>query len=200
MRVSNYHHISARVGVFSCHIIVMEEKEDTTEAEDTAPLRINDRCEVKWRGGQQNLPAVVIARRTSCNKRKRGDTVDLDSLPADAIEYYVHYVDHDRCVNLEKAGCRRFGFRERRNLLTCSFCHEFCSRLDEWVTYDKFLLDTLQRHEAGDDEEPESNARAMRRRSSMSSMNDGSSNADFSFSGGNWHGSTNTSRSSGSSI
>lgn len=35
------------------------------------------------------------------NKRKRrvGDVgVDIDSLPADAVDYYVHYVDHDRCV------------------------------------------------------------------------------------------------------
>ena len=173
----------------------MEEKEDTTEA---APLRINDHCQVKWRGGQQNLAAVVIERRAS-KKRKRGDTVDLDSLPADAIDYYVHYVDHDRYVELQNL--------KKNSLLSCVlislfFSWLYCSRLDEWVGYDKFLLETLERHEAEDDGDEEvagasdsNNARVMRRRSSMSSMNDGNSGGttEFSLSGGNWHGSSNTS-------
>lgn len=75
--------------------------------------------------------------------------------------------------------------------------------MDEWVTYDKFLLDTLQRHDEAEDDEDEdnegaesstsNNPRVMRRRSSMSSMNDGAtSGAEFSFSGGNWHGSSAT--------
>jgi RNA binding activity-knot of a chromodomain len=72
------------------------------------PLQIHDRCHVQWRGGQQYLPAVIVERRphrdsATRSKRKRrtggGDIgVDIDSLPADAIDYYVHYVDHDRCV------------------------------------------------------------------------------------------------------
>jgi hypothetical protein len=59
------------------------------------PLLVHDRCQVKWRDGQQNLPAVIIERRPS-KKRKRLEIVDIDCLPADGVEYYVHYVDYDR--------------------------------------------------------------------------------------------------------
>ena len=65
------------------------------------------------------LPAVIIERRLArrrgetvtsslaSNKRKRkasstnveisgAATNELDCLPADALEYYIHYIDHDR--------------------------------------------------------------------------------------------------------
>lgn len=120
-----------------------EPKEKETTAEDAPPsvssgstalpLRVHDRCQVRWRSGEQNLLATVVARRphrdrgggkasskSKRNKRGHGEMLDgngddgLDSLPPDAIDYYVHYVHHDR-------------------------------RLDEWITHDKFLLDTLER-------------------------------------------------------
>jgi len=178
------------------------------EEEPALPLQVHDRCKVQWRGGEQHLMARVVARRphrapnqpgskksSSSNssgnhiKRKRAaEMVDLDSLPPDQIDYYVHYVDHDR-------------------------------RLDAWVTYDKFQLDTLERHEASlegasaaasaedeDDENPagdpqdnNTNNRSLTRRRSSASINNQSersthgndSNTEptaFSFSGGNWHG------------
>jgi hypothetical protein len=68
-----------------------------------APLLIHDRIQVKWRDGQQNLPAVIIERRPS-KKRKRMEIVDIDCLPADGVEYYVHYIDHDRYVELQEGG------------------------------------------------------------------------------------------------
>jgi len=203
----------------------------STAVPPPAPLQVHDRCQVQWRGGEQNLWAVVVARRphrsrTSTNsssknlatKRKRphllDGTLDLNSLPLDQIDYYVHYVDHDR-------------------------------RLDEWVTYDKFRLETLERHReepppeqqaaAEDTEEPDDDDeddaetdegrrsrsttpipggttdagtaggahedRLTRRRSSASigggdrsersfgGDNNNESSSTFSFTGGNWHGS-----------
>lgn len=70
------------------------------------PLHVHDRCQVQWCGGQQSLPAVIVERRphrdpATNSKRKRRtceNSVDTDSLPADAVDYYVHYIDHDRCV------------------------------------------------------------------------------------------------------
>jgi hypothetical protein len=83
----------------------------------TQPLQIHDRCQVQWRGGQQHLAAEIVERRphrksssATGSKRKRyrtagGDIdVDIDSLPADAVDYYVHYVDHDRCVRMLACG------------------------------------------------------------------------------------------------
>jgi hypothetical protein len=97
-------------------------------AEETLPkpLQINDRCMVHWchnstprsagGDGEQHsslLSAVVVERRPSrqtststgannSNKRKyrRSDSsnADIDKLPASSVEYYVHYVDHDRYV------------------------------------------------------------------------------------------------------
>lgn len=81
----------------------------------------------------------------------------------------------------------------------------FISRLDEWVTYDKFLLETLQRfnkgegndgtsgapgnnpdNDATEEAEPRSTALSTRRRSSMSDA--AKDPPEFSFTGGNWHG------------
>ena len=62
------------------------------------PPQIHDRCDVQWRGGLQTLKAVVVERRPlSHRKRKKEDSVpDLDSLKAEEIEYYIHYIDRDR--------------------------------------------------------------------------------------------------------
>lgn len=92
------------------------------------PLQIHDKYLVQWRGSNRvvggdkefiYLPAVIIERRPARNresssssldpsqKRKRKATHvetssatsdDIDSLPADAVEYYIHYIEHDRFV------------------------------------------------------------------------------------------------------
>jgi len=61
-------------------------------------LQIHDKCEVQWRGGSQTLPAVVVERRPKgIRKRKKSELLpDLETLKADEIEYYMHYVGHDR--------------------------------------------------------------------------------------------------------
>lgn len=64
------------------------------------PLNIDDRCDVRWRGGDQKLPAVIIERRPH-NYRKRKTKKEpiappVDHLKPDEVDYYVHYVDHDR--------------------------------------------------------------------------------------------------------
>jgi hypothetical protein len=64
------------------------------------PLQVDDKCSILWRNGEQKLPAVVVERRaTGHRKRKKNERApDLSSLSADEIEYYVHYIDHDRYV------------------------------------------------------------------------------------------------------
>lgn len=149
------------------------------------PLRVNDRCDVSWRGGQECLPAVIVDRRPSrskrLNKRRREVAADIETLPMEDVEYYVHYINHDR-------------------------------RLDEWVGLEKLKLDTLQRHEnCPDDTAPIPNEqsvsrinkidRSTRRRSSpgelvieksvkIEDLNNSNHNdsATLSLSGGNWHG------------
>ena len=66
------------------------------------PLQVDDKCSILWRNGEQKLPAVVVERRaTGHRKRKKNERApDLSSLSADEIEYYVHYIDHDRYVTL----------------------------------------------------------------------------------------------------
>ncbi|GKY94261.1 hypothetical protein MPSEU_000391900 [Mayamaea pseudoterrestris] len=70
------------------------------------------------------LEAVIVERRPlqRVNPNKRLPVGAVDGLKADEIEYYVHYVGHDR-------------------------------RLDQWITLDRFELDTLQAEtlEAADD-------------------------------------------------
>lgn len=66
------------------------------------PLNIDDKCDVKWRAGDKTLRAVIIERRPkNCRKRRAANKKDtsmppVDNLKADEVEYYVHYVDHDR--------------------------------------------------------------------------------------------------------
>ncbi|GAX21532.1 histone acetyltransferase MYST1 [Fistulifera solaris] len=158
---------------------------ETTETTLTAPLQVHDRCQVQWREEEgEYLDAIVIHRRPlhhrkrkAANKKNEAD-VNVDSLPADEVEYYVHYMNHDR-------------------------------RLDEWVTLDKFQLNTLQRHaeDAADENDPTSSSttgavgRPSRRRSSMSNYHpanqqsygendeaDATTEPKDLLSGGNWHG------------
>jgi RNA binding activity-knot of a chromodomain len=64
------------------------------------PLQINDRCHVSWRGGNEYLPAVIIERRPTRggnkHKRRREVDADIETLPPDYVDYYVHYINHDR--------------------------------------------------------------------------------------------------------
>lgn len=64
------------------------------------PLEIDDECDVRWKTGDQVLPAKVIERRP-LNRRKRKNKRELmvDGLLPDEIEYYIHYVGHDRYVH-----------------------------------------------------------------------------------------------------
>jgi hypothetical protein len=64
------------------------------------PLQVDDKCSILWRNGEQKLPAIVVERRaTGHRKRKKNEKApDLSTLKADEIEYYVHYIDHDRYV------------------------------------------------------------------------------------------------------
>ena len=66
-----------------------------TAMDTDEPLQINDHCQVKWRDEDTFLDAVVIEKRP-VGHRKRKKTADMASLKADEIEYYVHYVQHDR--------------------------------------------------------------------------------------------------------
>lgn len=58
------------------------EEEDKSQTPE-----IGDSCQVKWRDGSQQLLAKIIETRI---KKKR------KSHPEEEIEYYVHYVHHDR--------------------------------------------------------------------------------------------------------
>jgi histone acetyltransferase MYST1 len=105
---------------------------------ETVVPNVNDHCSVKWirdsssptNGVSSNttaegtapdpplpltLEAVVVERRPlqRVNPNKRLPVGAVEGLGADEIEYYVHYVGHDR-------------------------------RLDQWLTLDRFELETLQ--------------------------------------------------------
>ena len=108
------------------------------------PLEVNDRCDVDWHGGGEPiaLTASILAIRKARKKRRGTSSHEL--------EYYVHYLSHDR-------------------------------RLDQWVTLDRFHLDSLVRHEDIDDVVV---APPLRRRNStmteeVTTLQTG---------GGNWHG------------
>ena len=99
----------------------------TTTTTITEPLRVGDKCQVKWRNGERKLDVVVVERRPvgyRKRRRKNGsassvmmmmDPVVGDHLAANQLEYYVHYEGHDR-------------------------------RLDEWIPLDNFVLETLERN------------------------------------------------------
>lgn len=159
-----------------------EEKDEEGEGEEikdkvgeatidaSKPPEINDHCKIRWRDGEQVLLARVVERRPLLsvshrrNKKRKGifSAADLESLKAEEIEYYVHYVDHDR-------------------------------RLDEWVTIDKFQLDTIKRAEQilnDKSTDGDNKARPSRRRSNTNTVSNKSSqeSSSFSLTGGNWHG------------
>jgi hypothetical protein len=141
-----------------------KENDKTQKIELEKPLEINDQCQVRWRGGEQVLLARVVERRPrhARRKRKKGGsniTLDVAMLKPEEIEYYVHYIDHDR-------------------------------RLDEWVTLDGFLLETLQRTEHTEKKQTseDSKPRPSRRKSSNHGSNKTDEGSSFSLSGGNWHG------------
>lgn len=63
------------------------------------PLEIDDKCDVQWRDGSQQLRAKVVERRPlNYRKRKKKDPnlPSIEELKPDEIEYYIHYENHDR--------------------------------------------------------------------------------------------------------
>eukprot|EP00523_Entomoneis_sp_CCMP467_P000805 CAMPEP_0168749996 /NCGR_PEP_ID=MMETSP0724-20121128/17023_1 /TAXON_ID=265536 /ORGANISM="Amphiprora sp., Strain CCMP467" /LENGTH=667 /DNA_ID=CAMNT_0008797961 /DNA_START=28 /DNA_END=2031 /DNA_ORIENTATION=+ len=75
------------------------------------PLSVGDTCHVQWRDGTQQLPAIVVERRPLRKRRRRmlllsqssqqsSQSQSSSQLAASAaahpLEYYVHYVNHDR--------------------------------------------------------------------------------------------------------
>eukprot|EP00980_Cylindrotheca_fusiformis_P015870 scaffold4637_cov128-Cylindrotheca_fusiformis.AAC.41 len=135
-----------------------------TQSLVTEPLNVDDKCDVRWRDGDQSLRAKVIERRPLNYRKRKGKrkaSKAVDNLKPDEIEYYIHYENHDR-------------------------------RLDEWVTLDKFLLETLERAQP-EPEESLDDSRRLRRRSAaqMSTQHNssnGESEASAMLSGGNWRG------------
>lgn len=63
----------------------------------TSRPAVNDRCKVFCAAGDQQLDAVIVATRTT-RKRKQLDTTPTETaaVAAEEMEYYVHYVEHDR--------------------------------------------------------------------------------------------------------
>lgn len=63
------------------------------------PLKIDDHCDVRWKEGDQILPAKVIERRPlnyRKRKNKKGPMPDVEGLKPNQVEYYIHYVGQDR--------------------------------------------------------------------------------------------------------
>jgi hypothetical protein len=75
------------------------EETATSDQEESLPLQVDDKCDILWRS-EQKLPAVVVERRPfGHRKRKKNERApDISTLKAEEIEYYVHYIDHDRYV------------------------------------------------------------------------------------------------------
>jgi hypothetical protein len=69
------------------------------DIEDNAPPCIDDQCNVEWRDGQI-LRAKIVDRRPLCNRKlkpeERLPNTAVEEMKAEEIEYYVHYMDHDR--------------------------------------------------------------------------------------------------------
>lgn len=129
-----------------------------------SPPEINDQCRVHWRGGEQILLARVVERRPLHARRKRkkngtGSNADVASLKPDEVEYYVHYVEHDRRLD---------------EWLTLDHFH-----LD---TLQRAGDIQKEKEEGGNKPRP------SRRRSSTHGSNKNGDGTSFSLSGGNWHG------------
>jgi histone acetyltransferase MYST1 len=143
---------TAVTGTETNNIVVMvkdSNMEDSTTTKDTfddRPLEINDRCEVIFRGGPQQLLAKVIERRpinyyqkqmqaphatnNNNNKKKRKkQPVQYPPPPRRESPYYDIPPD-------AKAGDLEYYVH---------YIHHD-RRLDQWVTLEKFVLNTLQRY------------------------------------------------------
>jgi histone acetyltransferase MYST1 len=187
-----------------------------------APLQIHDTCQVRWRGGVQNLQAIVLERRcvnkvvgsnktkttaikeeedttdrdasstTTAKKRKRHQTntntttdqeEDTDTTTDTQImEYYVHYVNHDR-------------------------------RLDEWITMDKIVPQSIVRrqqqntnesqpqqqpaieNEQDNNDDDDANSNPSSQGQEQEPQDDNDMVVNNLLSGGNWHGGTSSSSS-----
>lgn len=161
VETSNDHKLSVEVDDSSGSKVMDESKSNVKNDASNAqiePLQVGDKCFVSWRGGNEKLAAEIIERRPTdfwkCRHRKRklkkpkgisspnkapkapssinselvgseknnpskllgvhSDVTELIGLRADEIDYYVHYIDHDR-------------------------------RLDEWVTFERCDLGTVER-------------------------------------------------------
>jgi histone acetyltransferase MYST1 len=103
------------------------------------------------------------------------------------------------CIMKAKIGrfySRGFGLNRIFVCLLTHSCRVFIvRRLDEWILFDKFQLETLERAEKAPEPSAE-DARRLRRRSgaaaapTTASSSNGEAAASFSLSGGNWHGSS----------
>eukprot|EP00934_Nitzschia_sp_Nitz4_P008452 Nitzschia sp. Nitz4//scaffold76_size158648//130885//132553//NITZ4_002567-RA/size158648-augustus-gene-0.144-mRNA-1//1//CDS//3329557908//8442//frame0 len=139
----------------------MTNESSSAPKEIDKPLNINDRCEVKWRNGDFNLKAKIVERRplslrTNPSLKRGASLPPVDGLKPDEVEYYIHYVEHDR-------------------------------RLDEWVTLDKFVLDTLERVEESETPpEAEDSRKSRRRVHSSADFGDNGPSAESILSGGNF--------------
>lgn len=135
-----------------------------SKMELSRPLDINDHCKVRWRDAEQILMCRIVERRPLQERRKRKKgpavTADYETLKPEEVEYYVHYLEHDR-------------------------------RLDEWITLDKCLLESLQRAEdivKVQKEEAEKPRPSRRRTTSQAANSKNGEDFQFSFTGGNFHG------------
>lgn len=60
------------------------------------PLNIGDNCQVFCSAGNCYLAATVVERRASRKNNPKRKKIDVSSLPANDVDYYVHYIEHDR--------------------------------------------------------------------------------------------------------
>jgi hypothetical protein len=83
-----------------------------------SPLQVNDQCHVlartEWDGEvQPYLPAVVLGRRISKNRKRKAETRSMDKAHAGEFEYYIHYIDYDRCVSVRTEETTMVGYEIR---------------------------------------------------------------------------------------
>lgn len=60
------------------------------------PLNIGDQCQVFCSAGNCHLAATIVERRASRKDNPKRKKIDVSNLAANDVDYYVHYVDHDR--------------------------------------------------------------------------------------------------------
>eukprot|EP00978_Attheya_sp_CCMP212_P023710 scaffold73105_cov49-Attheya_sp.AAC.7 len=86
----------------------VDEGTSLTQEELVEPMQIGDQCMVRWRGGSEKLLASVVERRplglaalSRKRNRKQLHEAEVESdgfvnVKVDQIDYYVHYINHDR--------------------------------------------------------------------------------------------------------